>query len=150
MSVTLIRLGRAATGGRGSGRGVALICAGSSIFCAQWLHGNCGVKISSISIALNTAFKRNNQREAMVGAPPNFSARVIYILSNENAATKSCADRPTRRSGAGKPICRIIWRLTQASACGICGHTPSLRPPKMAMSKSASRASIAPKIANPP
>ena len=58
---------------------------------------------------------RWRNREATVGAPPRFLARLTIAWRAPSAATKSCAVWPMRRSGAERPSAARIGRLRKAS-----------------------------------
>ena len=63
-----------------------------------------------------------------------------------SAATKSCADRPMRRSGCGRPSAPRIGRLSHGPVSTAGGQLPSLRPPSTRRSARCRRASSGPQI----
>ncbi len=85
------------------------------------------------------------------GTPPALATTGNRATSNRPAGatsscTKSCAERPMRRSGKSRPSSCRIGRLNQGSIRGAGGHTLSTSPPRMMRSDSVRRASSWPNI----
>ena len=87
------------------------------------------------------AAMRCRKREATVGSPPRFFARLRIASGAPSAATKSCAVWPMRRSGAERPSAARIGRLRKASVSTAGGQTVSSRPARSTRSKLRRRAS---------
>ena len=85
-----------------------------------------------------------------VGAPPSRSARVSSTRSAASDVAKSCADRPIRRSGCGRPSAARIGRFSQGpvSTDWAARYRRSTRPAP-ADRRAAERASSGPQIAEP-
>ena len=87
---------------------------------------------------------RQSQREATAGAPPRRSERNSTTSGAQAAWAKSCADRPMRRSGGGRPAVLRMGRDRKGSTGAAAGQTPSSRPASTIRSARTSRASMAP------
>ena len=81
------------------------------------------------------AAMRCRKREATVGSPPRFFARLRIASGAPSAATKSCAVWPMRRSGGERPSSARIGRLRKASVLTAGGQTVSSRPARSTRSK---------------
>ena len=79
-------------------------------------------------IAPAAAPMRWRKREATVGSPPRFRARLRIASRAPSAETKSCAVWPIRRSGGESPSVARIGRLRKASVSTAGGQTFSSRP----------------------
>ncbi len=95
-----------------------------------------------------SCWMRSTQRDATVGAPESFSARVSSTDRAAASVAKSCAARPVRRSGGSRPSFARIGRDSHGSVAASRGQVPSLRPPSTTRSKSSNRASSGPRIAS--
>ena len=89
---------------------------------------------------------RCSQRDATVGTPSDFSARVSTTRLPAASIAKSCAARPMPRSGCSRPIALRIGRENQGSAPALRGQVPSFRPPRTSVSKLCRRASSGPRM----
>ncbi len=146
MRVTDSRRGRAATGGRGIGGSIGRCAPGSIRPRCKSSHEESGAKASPTPAPCSTVSRRSSQRDGTVGVPSVFSARVSTTSRAAASWQKSCAARPIRRSGSGRPNASCIGRLIQGSGAGSPGHTPSLSPPSTIRSACWRRASSGPQM----
>ncbi len=91
---------------------------------------------------------RSTQRDATVGAPESFNARVSSTAvpppaSRNHARQGRCAAPAVPGRG-----CTRIGRDSHGSVAASRGHVPSLSPPSTTRSKSSKRASSGPRIAS--
>ncbi len=99
---------------------------------------------------------RARSRTGHRGAPASATARWARRLRARHAsaararrpraATKSCADRPMRRSGCCRPRSLRIGRLIHGPVSTAGGQVPSFRPPSTRRSARCKRASSGPQI----
>ncbi len=144
MRVTESRSGRSATGGRGRGRSAGANAPGRSSSAAQ--SSSPGRDGSCTPAPRARVASRQSQRDCTVGAPSRRPVCSSTTSGAQAAWAKSCALRPTRRSGGGRPSAARIGRDRNGSCGAPCGHTPSSSPARTSRSALTRRDSRAPRI----